>query len=251
MPPQVESNLLRADLWAEVRLSMSNAQKQATPTVGRRAPLHILTSVETMRTELPAEVSINELQTAGLKLAQKHPSTPVYLCHADTDSSTYFQGGVSFLAIMPEIPSGALLVTESRRVGGTKYMTTIEEDAVFFIPDFSSHWELLRPTNEYKQFMEKELAQHKHFVGSAAQLFRLLDNIEAAVQKCLSTQGLQLPPWRTASCWKATFSFQHNDSVKSKRLLPPQCVSGSTGLSKEDMIEESSCWHRCSGPVSI
>ena len=130
--------------------------------------------------------------------------------------------GAPFVVVRPPQDSGRhLLFSPDRQRSSSSSSTAapvrLDADLIYVIPDFAAFWEIPAAPEAYQRFHASSLAgRHRHFVGTAARLFCLLESIEAALATTFS-QG-SFPPWRTAAAWK-----QHLVSPLVGGRVSPEC----------------------------
>eukprot|EP01061_Rhynchopus_euleeides_P006011 TRINITY_DN15098_c0_g1_i2.p2 TRINITY_DN15098_c0_g1~~TRINITY_DN15098_c0_g1_i2.p2 ORF type:complete len:202 (+),score=78.18 TRINITY_DN15098_c0_g1_i2:265-870(+) len=78
-------------------------------------------------------------------------------------------------------------------------------ELLLFIPNFAEAWELRKPTPDYAEVTAKLARMYPNFVGTEAELEKVLTAIARHVRFCMVAKGLDIPPWRTSECWKRVF----------------------------------------------
>eukprot|EP00754_Rhynchopus_humris_P028006 Rhum_TRINITY_DN15125_c15_g1::Rhum_TRINITY_DN15125_c15_g1_i1::g.138237::m.138237 len=93
-------------------------------------------------------------------------------------------------------------------------------DSLVCIPHFADAWCLHRPTEEYAEFFAELCERHSTFCGTETTLDQLLQVVEVHVKACMKANDLDLPPWRTASCWKKVMIERDASNLVREAVLP-------------------------------
>eukprot|EP01063_Lacrimia_lanifica_P003588 TRINITY_DN11920_c0_g1_i1.p2 TRINITY_DN11920_c0_g1~~TRINITY_DN11920_c0_g1_i1.p2 ORF type:complete len:255 (+),score=86.14 TRINITY_DN11920_c0_g1_i1:64-828(+) len=241
MPPQMESNLMNAALWAKTRQVLGvGGPVGCTPSEDLAAgkqygedelilSMELISDVRDHLDDGASARDIAEMLRGDDEVVDR--SLRVLECETEASRSVLCPPGIEFVCVAPGTPTGRTLWftanghtntaranTARQSLAANNAAGVVDADTIYIIPYFAAEWDIPMANHAYKKYYKETLLKDAtHFIGTAGRLFALLDDIERRLRSALDI----LPPWREALSWKRAVTMPLTLTVRSppKRSL--------------------------------